>query len=162
MKISAIISVITRLLRLAVHAEAPRVSGSGLVRAQEQRASTQVRNSMDPLQLRWPAPLVYLPMREKGREIDTGSIIACRHCLDAIYESQRRGENGRKYLRACRIRLSIGGAPTISRDFPERPWRMHRKNYERIRIKAKKLEEPLRINPHFRAREPDYTCHCFQ
>jgi len=61
--------------RLAVHAEAPRVSGSGLVRAQEQRASTQVRNSMDPLQLRWPAPLVYLPMREKGREI-------IRHGLD--------------------------------------------------------------------------------
>jgi len=93
---------------------------------------------------------------------DTGSIVACRHCLDTIYESQRRGENGRKYLRACRIRLSIGGAPKISRDFPERPWRMHRKNYERIRIKAKKLEEPLRTNPHFRAREPDYTCHCFQ
>jgi len=92
---------------------------------------------------------------------DTGSIVACRHCLDTIYESQRRGENGRKYLRACRIRLSIGGAPKISRDFPERPWRMHRKNYERIRIKAKKLEEPLRTNPHFRAREPDSTCHCF-
>ena len=61
---------------------------------------------------------------------DTGSIVACRHCLNTIYEFQRRGENGHKYLRACRIRLSIGGAPTISRDFPERPWRMHRKNYE--------------------------------
>ena len=32
---------------------------------------------------------------------DTGSIVACRHCLDTIYEFQRRGENGRKYLRAC-------------------------------------------------------------
>ena len=75
MKISAIISVITRLLRLAVHAEAPRVSGSGLVPAQDQWASAQVHNSMDPLQFRRPAPLVYLSMWEKGREI-------IRHGLD--------------------------------------------------------------------------------
>ena len=80
---------------------------------------------------------------------DTGSIVACRHCLDTIYESQRRGENGRKYLRACRIRLSIGGAPTISRDFPERPWRMHRKNYERTRIKAEKIRRTAAHKPAF-------------
>jgi hypothetical protein len=44
MKISAIISVITRLLSLGVHAEAPRVSGSGLVPAQDPQASAQVQN----------------------------------------------------------------------------------------------------------------------
>ncbi len=93
---------------------------------------------------------------------DTGSIVACRHCLGTIYECQRRGENGRKYLRACRIRLSVGGAPTIAREFPEKPRRMHRKTYDRARFKCEKLEEALRSNRHFRSREPDYESHCFQ
>jgi hypothetical protein len=93
---------------------------------------------------------------------DTGSIVGCRHCLDAIYESQRRGENGRKYLQACRIRLSVGGAPTIAREFPEKPRGMHRKAYDRARFQCEALEEPLRSNRHFRSREPDYTAHCFQ
>jgi len=163
MKTAAIISVITRLPSLGRSCRSSARLGLGLVPAQDQWASAQVHNSMDPLQFRRPAPLVICQCGKRVAKLyDTGSIVACRHCLDTIYESQRRGENGRKYLRACRIRLSIGGAPKISRDFPERPWRMHRKNYERIRIKAKKLEEPLRTNPHFRAREPDYTCHCFQ
>jgi ATP-dependent DNA ligase len=39
---------------------------------------------MDPLQFRRPAPLVYLPMREKGREI-------IRHGLAAVPPSQHCG-----------------------------------------------------------------------
>ena len=164
MKTSAIISVITRLLSLgrSCRSSARLGLGSG--------SSTRPVGLLHKFGIQWTRcnfggrrPWFICQCGKRVAKLyDTGSIVACRHCLDTIYESQRRGENGRKYLRACRIRLSIGGAPTISRDFPERPWRMHRKNYERIRIKAKKLEEPLRTNPHFRAREPDYTCHCFQ
>jgi hypothetical protein len=32
---------------------------------------------------------------------------------------------------------------------------MHRKAYERARLKCEALEEPLRSNRHFRSREPD-------
>lgn len=79
---------------------------------------------------------------------DTGHIVDCRHCLDMIYESQRRGEKGRAFLRASRIRLSIGGAPTIALPFPEKPRGMHRKTYERAKLKCEELEEPLRTNRH--------------
>ena len=75
MKTAAIISVITRLPSLGRSCRSAARLGLGLVPAQDQWASAQVHNSMDPLQFRRPAPLVYLSMWEKGREI-------IRHGLD--------------------------------------------------------------------------------
>src|SRR6476660_10146628 len=69
MKTAAIISVITRLPSLGRSCRSSARLGLGLVPAQDQWASAQVHNSMDPLHFRRPAPLVYLSMWEKGREI---------------------------------------------------------------------------------------------
>ena len=56
-----------------------------------------------------------------GKLYDGGFCVACRTCLNLRYESQRHGTPGRKYLRACRIRIELGGQPAIVGDFPERP-----------------------------------------
>ena len=85
-----------------------------------------------------------------------GIFIGCRHCYDMTYECQRRGEKSRSYYQACKIRLSLGGAPTIADPFPDRPRRMWRKTYERLRRKAEELEAPLRTS-RFAKRAPDYT-----
>ena len=89
-----------------------------------------------------------------------GIFIGCRHCYNMIYECQRRGEKSRSYYQACKIRLSLGGAPTIAQPFPERPRRMWRKTYERLRRQAEELEAPLRTS-RFTTRAPDYERHSF-
>lgn len=85
-----------------------------------------------------------------------GIFIGCRYCYNMVYECQRRGEKSRSYYQACKIRLSLGGAPTIAQPFPERPRRMWRKTYERLRRQAEELEAPLRKS-RFTKRAPDYT-----
>jgi hypothetical protein len=84
-----------------------------------------------------------------------GIFVGCRHCYKMDYECQRRGERSRGYYQACKIRLSLGGAPTIAEPFPERPRRMWRGTYERLRCEAEELEAPLRRS-RFMKREPDY------
>jgi hypothetical protein len=82
--------------------------------------------------------------------------IGCRICYEARYESQRLGVKGRAHHQACKIRLSLGGAPTIVQPFPERPRRMWRCTYDRLRLEAEKLEAPLR-NTRWARRAPDYS-----
>lgn len=84
-----------------------------------------------------------------------GIFVGCRHCYNMVYECQRRGEKSRGYYQACKIRLSLGGAPTIAEPFPERPRRMWRRTYERLRCEAEELEAPL-WRSRFMKREPDY------
>jgi hypothetical protein len=91
-----------------------------------------------------------------GRLYCGGMFIGCRHCYRAVYECQRRGDKGRKHQHASKIRLSIGGAPTIAQPFPERPRRMWRKTYERLRRKAEGYERQLR-GTRLETREADYS-----
>jgi hypothetical protein len=85
-----------------------------------------------------------------------GMFIGCRRCYGAVYESQRRSARGRKHQQASKIRLSIGGAPTIAQPFPERPRRMWRRMYERLKCKAEEYERELR-GTRLEKREPDYS-----
>jgi hypothetical protein len=85
-------------------------------------------------------------------------VIACRRCVGLIYECQRRGERSRAFFQACKIRLSLGGAPAIVQAFPKRPKRMWRRTYGRPRCEAEELEAPLRKS-RLAKRAPDYERH---
>src|SRR5258706_9677094 len=63
--------------------------------------------------------------------------VVCRTCARLWYASQRRSANGRRWLRAQKIRLKLGGMKslydTTPDAFPPRPRGMHRKTYERLK-----------------------------
>jgi hypothetical protein len=84
-----------------------------------------------------------------------GIFLGCRHCYEGRYECQRRGEKSRAYYQACKIRLSLGGEPSIRGPFPERPRGMWRRTYERLRRQAEESEAPLRES-RYAKRAPDY------
>ena len=74
--------------------------------------------------------------------------------MDLRYASQRRGAKSRRYLQALKLRLRLNGIASLSEPFPERPKRMHRKTYRRLRERAEFLERDLQ---RFRSRETDYS-----
>jgi hypothetical protein len=85
-----------------------------------------------------------------------GMFIGCRHCYCAVYECQRRGDKGRKHQQASKIRLSLGGPPTIAKPFPQRPRRMWRKTYARLKARAELYESELR-GTRLEKKEADYS-----
>ena len=91
-----------------------------------------------------------------GRLYCGGMFIGCRHCYGAVYECQRRGDKGRKHQQASKIRLSLGGPPTIAKPFPERPPRMWRKTYARLKERAERYERELR-GRRLEKKEADYS-----
>ena len=91
-----------------------------------------------------------------GRLYCGGMFIGCRHCYGPIYECQRRSDKGRKHQQASKIKLSLGGAPTIAKPFPERPRHMWRKTYTRLRARAERYERQLR-GTQLERREADYS-----
>jgi hypothetical protein len=91
-----------------------------------------------------------------GRLYCGGMFIGCRHCYGAVYECQRRSDKGRKHQQASKIRLSLGGPPTIAKPFPQRPCRMWRSTYARLRARAEGYERQLQGTP-LEKREADYS-----
>ena len=68
----------------------------------------------------------------------------CRACTgNTVYESQLRNEKARAYLRAYRLRERIGGGRPVIDPIRERPYRMWRKTYDRIRAETERLERSL-------------------
>jgi hypothetical protein len=68
----------------------------------------------------------------------------CRACVgDPPYESQLRNDRARAYLKAYRLRERLGGSRPVVDPIPERPYRMWRATYERIRAEIERLERPL-------------------
>jgi hypothetical protein len=68
----------------------------------------------------------------------------CRACVgDPPYESQLRNDTARAYLRAYRLRERIGGGRPVIDPIRERPYRMWRKTYDRIRAETERLERSL-------------------
>jgi hypothetical protein len=92
-----------------------------------------------------------------GKLYNSGASLGCRRCLDLRYTSQRRGAKSRRYLQALKLRLRLNVIANLDEPFPDRPKRMHRKTFERLRRKGEELEADLRENPHFRFRETDYS-----
>jgi hypothetical protein len=100
--------------------------------------------------------------RRVGKLYIGSSCLGCRHCAEAIYESQRRGRRSRLHLKATRIRQRLGdeGRPGID-PFPSRPWRMHQKTFARLKSKVeiveRKLIEGRLFRPRPRRQRQDYA-----
>ena len=91
-----------------------------------------------------------------GKLYNTGASLRCRRCLDLWYASQRRGARSRRYLQALKLRLRLNGIASLAQPFPERPPRMHKKTYDRLRRTAERLERQLQKS-RFLHRETDYS-----
>jgi hypothetical protein len=80
----------------------------------------------------------------------------CRACIgNPPYASQQLGAQGRAHYQACKLRLQLDGQAQLSMPFPERPARMHRRTYERLRQEGMRLEAEL--SKRMRRRFPDYA-----
>jgi hypothetical protein len=79
----------------------------------------------------------------------------CRACVgNPAYASQGLSAQARAHYRACKLRLRLNGDAQLSKHFPERPKRMHRRTYERLRRQGMRLEAAL--SKRMRNRFPDY------
>ena len=52
-----------------------------------------------------------------GKLYSTGVALHCRRCLSLWYSSQRRGAKSRRYLRALKLRLRLGGVAHLREPF---------------------------------------------
>lgn len=66
--------------------------------------------------------------------------IACRHCYQLAYESQREAAHDRALRRTQAIRMKLGGSGSLAEDFPERPKGMHWRTYSSLYQKAQEAE----------------------
>jgi hypothetical protein len=76
------------------------------------------------------------PVGGCGRRVGvlySGSIFACRHCHQLVYQSQREQSHDRALRRAQAIRMKLGGSANMLEPFPDIPKGMHWRTYERLR-----------------------------
>jgi len=82
--------------------------------------------------------------RRVARLFFAGPGYFCRACIGhPPYESQLRNDMARVYLRVYRLRQQIGGGRPVIDPIRERPYRMWRKTYHRIRTEIERLEHSL-------------------
>jgi hypothetical protein len=86
-----------------------------------------------------------------------GFCFGCRQCLNLIYESQRRSQNGRRYLRLAKLRARCGGPSLNIGQFPPRPAGMRKRTYSKLKSQAELLESELRKSPRFMKRARIYA-----
>lgn len=67
-------------------------------------------------------------------------LFACRHCYNLAYQSQHEPPHGRALLKTQKIRMKLGGSPSLTEPFPHKPKGMHWKSYERLCIEAGEAE----------------------
>src|SRR5258706_21719 len=65
---------------------------------------------------------------------------ACRHCCGLAYASQQLCARDRLISSARKIRMQLGGGPSLFDPFPEKPGGMHWRTYERLRARARASE----------------------
>ena len=95
--------------------------------------------------------------RRVGKLYNTGASLACRHCLELRYASQRRGAKSRSYLQALKLRLRLNGKASILVPIPDRPRGMHRRTYQDLCRRLEKHEQKVGNSRHFMSRETDYS-----
>ena len=91
--------------------------------------------------------------RRRGKLYQGGGFFACRKCLHATYESQRKSKRARLHAKAKRIRARLNdyNRPCIDL-LPARPFRMQQKIYARLSAQAKIIEGKLAIGRIYRPR----------
>jgi len=61
-----------------------------------------------------------------------GSVLACRHCHQLAYKSQRETATGRAYRQANKLRARLGWVPGVINDTGGKPKGMHWTTYGRL------------------------------
>jgi hypothetical protein len=62
-----------------------------------------------------------------------GSRFKCRLCHGARYESQFESSNWRLVRRAQKIRMRLGGSPSLEHPFPAKPTKLRWSTYRRLK-----------------------------
>jgi hypothetical protein len=79
----------------------------------------------------------YTGGRSCGRRVAllylAGELFACRRCYGLAYASQQEAVHYRWLGKAQKIRMRLGGSPSMLEEFPDRPKGMHCLTYERLR-----------------------------
>jgi hypothetical protein len=70
-------------------------------------------------------------------------IFACRHCYGLAYTSQFESSFHRDIAKAMKIRMQLGGSPSLFDPFPNKPKGLHWSTYERLRNKHDASERRL-------------------
>jgi len=88
-----------------------------------------------------------------------GQTACCRKCGDLWYASQRCSANGRRCLKAQRLRFKLGGPAALKLldgldAFPPRPRGMWKRTYERLR---RRDERATRRSSRWYWRDPDWS-----
>ena len=123
----------------------------------DRTTAQQIRVSWTPVHLGGQRPWMHCPYCQKRTAILLRSLggYGCRACLgNPLYACQSRSTHGRRHFELCKIRLLLGGTASPLEPFPDRPRRMHRKTYERMKIRAMQLETDL--PPRHRGKTVDY------
>src|SRR5215831_15995006 len=68
---------------------------------------------------------------------------ACKACHRAVHMCQRQSSRGRKRLRACKLRLDLGGWPDVNEALAPRAKGKHRRAYQRLRGQVQALEAAI-------------------
>ena len=61
-----------------------------------------------------------------------GRLFACRHCYRLGYTSQQESAHQRGLWKSQKIRMRLGGSPSMLDEFPGKPKGMHRRTYDRM------------------------------
>lgn len=82
-----------------------------------------------------------LGCQRRCRILYGGTYFRCRRCNCLRYDTQYEPAFARAATRALKIRERLGGEGGIDDPFPEKPKRMRRKTYERLRDEEERLQE---------------------
>jgi hypothetical protein len=85
----------------------------------------------------WFVCSVYSSGQYCGRRVavlyGAGELFACRRCYALVYESQNESLHHRGLWKAQKIRMRLGGSPSMLEGFPDKPKGMHWETYDRLR-----------------------------
>ena len=68
---------------------------------------------------------------------------ACKACHRAVHMCQRQSSRGRKRLRACKLRLDLGGWPDVNEALAPKARGRHGRTYRRLRGQVQALETAI-------------------
>ena len=89
-------------------------------------------------------PWFLCPQKECGHRVAIlyfDSALACRHCRNLVYDTQRQRAPDRALRRAQMIRISLGGSASLAEPFPPKPKGMHLTRYLSLRCTASEAEQ---------------------